>query len=143
VARPGARAKNNTDHVEAATGIRLGDVSLLETGRARREVAAVQRPQVFGDPDDPDAMPLPFPAATARTAAALAAQAGIGTAASHQAQQAAWRREHDLQTARLGRPRHLDYAEFSNPAPRETGLVQFGDPPLFGSLQVYSRAGAA
>ena len=46
----------------------------------------MQRPLTFGDPDDPDAMPLDIPAATARTAAALASQSGIQTSADHQAQ---------------------------------------------------------
>jgi hypothetical protein len=131
-----------TDHIEAASGIRLGDVSPFETGRTRREVAAVQRPQVFGDPDDPDAMPLPVAASTARTAAALAAQGGIATTADHAEQRAAWRREHDRQAARYRPPRHADYAESSNPMHRETGLAQFGDEPWNGSLPVYSRGAA-
>ena len=97
-------AMSLVDHVEASTGIRLGDVSPFETGRARREVAQVQRPQVFGDPDDPDGMPLGIPASTARTAAALAAQGGIQTTAGHREQQAAWRREHDRQAARYRPP---------------------------------------
>jgi len=131
------------DHIEAASGIRLGDASLFETGRTRREVAAVQRPQVFGDPDDPDNMPLGIPAGTARTAAALAAQAGIATTASHQEQQAAAVREHDRQAARYRGPRHPDYrADLSNPAPRETGLAAFGDAPWNGSLPVYTRGAA-
>lgn len=133
-----------TDHLEAASGIRLGDVGLFETGRSRREVAQVQRPQVFGDPDDPDAMPLDIPADTARTAAALAAQSGIATSASHQAQQAAWKAQHARQAARLGSPRHADYAaDLSNPVPQGTGPVAFGDEPWNGSLQTYTRAGAA
>ena len=43
-----------TDHIEAATGQRLGDVSLFETGRPRRELASPQRQARYGDLDDPD-----------------------------------------------------------------------------------------
>ena len=104
----------------------------------------MQRPLTFGDPDDPDAMPLDIPAATARTAAALASQSGIQTSADHQAQRAAWHDEHARQAARIRPPRHADYrADLSNPAPRETGLAAFGDEPWNGSLQTYTRAGAA
>jgi hypothetical protein len=130
-----------TDHIEAATGIRLGDVSAFETGRTRREVAAVQRPQVFGDPDDPDAMPLGIPASTARTAAALAAQGGIETTADVREQRAAWRREHDRQAARHRPPRHADYAEHATPHRQGIELANFGDEPWNGSLPVFS-AGA-
>src|SRR5689334_13724514 len=98
-----------TDHIEALTGQRLGDASLWEAHRGqRRELASPARPQVYGDPDDPDAIPLPFPASTAATVAALAAQAGIQTTADVREQQAAWRREHDRQAARLRGPRHAD-----------------------------------
>lgn len=128
-----------TDHIEAATGVRLGDASLWEAHRGqRRPLAQPQRPAAFGDPD---AIPLPFPAHTAVTAAALAAQAGITTPADAAAQRAAWVAENARQTARLRPPRHPDYAEFSNPARRDTGLAAFGEPPWNGSLQAYS-AGA-
>jgi hypothetical protein len=138
-----------TDHIEASTGIRLGDKSLWERDLRdargnRREVAQVQRPQVFGDPDDADALPLPVAASTARTAEALARQAGLPTSASHQEQHAAAVREHDRQAARYRGPRHMDYrTDLSNPAPRDTGLTQFGDAPWNGSLPVYSLAGTA
>ena len=133
-----------TDHIEAATGVRLGDASLWESHRGqRRELVTPARPQVFGDPDDPDGMPLGVPAATARTAAALAAQGGIETTADHAGQRAAWRREHDRQAARHRPPRHPDYAaDLSNPMPRERGLARFGDEPWNGSLPVYSRGAA-
>jgi hypothetical protein len=63
-----------TDHVEASTGVRLGDVSQFETGRSRRELVSPRRPARFGDPDaDPeDETWHHLPAATARTAEALA-----------------------------------------------------------------------
>jgi hypothetical protein len=92
-----------TGHIEALTGVRLGDASLLESHRGqRRPLAQPQRPQVFGDPDDPDAAPQPFPADTARSAAALLGQAGIRTAADAARQRAAWVAEHARQTARIG-----------------------------------------
>jgi hypothetical protein len=133
-----------TDFVESATGIRLGDASLWEAHRGqRRELVSPARPQVFGDPDDPDAMPLAVPAGTARTAALLAAQSGIQTTADHQAQHAAAVREHQRQAARIKPPRHADYAEFSNPVHRGSGPVPFGDAPWNGSLQVLTLAGSA
>lgn len=131
-----------TDHIEAATGIRLGDAAPYAV-RPRRELITAARPQVYGDPDDPDAVPLPFPEDTMATAAALAAQAGIQTPADAQAQRAAWVYENTRQTARIRPPQHPDYrADLSNPAPRETRLAQFGDEPWNGSLPVY-MAGAA
>src|SRR5260370_1158453 len=112
-------------------------------GGTRGEVAQVHRPQVFGDPDDPAAMPLPVAASTARTAAALAAQSGIQTTADAARQHAAAVREHDRQAARYRGPRHPDYrTDLSNPAPRETRLAQFGDEPWNGSLPVYTRSAA-
>jgi hypothetical protein len=78
-------------------------------------------------------------AASARTASAVAAQAGIPTSADARAAQAAFAREHARQAARIRPPRHQDYAEFSNPAPRPGGPVQFGDEPWNGSLPVYTR----
>jgi hypothetical protein len=134
-----------TDHIEALSGVRLGDASLFESHRGhRRELVSQARQQVFGDPDDPDAIPLPFPAQTARTVAALAAlaaQAGIQTTASHQAQQAAWAAQHARQAARYKPPRHLDYQDHASPARRAVELANFGDEPWNGSLPVYA-AGA-
>jgi hypothetical protein len=130
-----------TDHIEAQTGIRLGDADPYAV-RPRRELIAAARPQVWGDPDDPDNVPMPFPASTGATAAALAAQAGISTYASTAPQRDAYRAEHARQAARLGRPRHADFrADLSNPDPRERGLAAFGDEPWNGSLQVFT-AGA-
>lgn len=130
-----------TDHLEAMTGIRQGDVGLFETGRTRREVAQVQRPYVLGDPDDPDAIPADIPAHTARLAAALAAQGGIETSADHRAQRAARRDEHDRQAARIRPPRHADYAEHAVPHRQGIELANVGDEPWNGSLPVYA-AGA-
>ena len=131
------------DHLESMTGQRLGDVSPFETGKARREVTQVDRPVVIGDPDFPEIAPVPVPAAAARTAAALLAQAGITTYASGQAQRDAQRAEHARQKARLGRPRHADFrADLSNQVPRETRLRAVGDPPWNGSLPVYTRSAA-
>jgi hypothetical protein len=130
-----------TDHIEAATGVRLADADPYSV-RPRRELASAQRPYVHGDPDDPGSGEY-FPASTVATVRALAAQAGIQTGERHQAQLAAYRAEHDRQTARLRPPRHADYAEFSNPpAPGAGGLAQFGDEPWNGSLPVFT-AGAA
>jgi hypothetical protein len=132
-----------TDHVEAMTGIRLGDADPYAV-RPRRELIAAARTQVWGDPDDPDSVPMPFSADTAATAAALAAQSGISTYASTAPQRDAYRAEHARQAARLGTPRHADFrADLSNPVTRERGLAAFGDEPWNGSLQTYSRAGAA
>jgi hypothetical protein len=131
-----------TDHVEALTGQRQGDVDPYRV-RPRRELITAARRAVFGDPDDPDGLPLPVSASTARTAAALARQASITTYASGQAQRDAYRAEHARQAARLGRPRHMDYrTDLSNQAPRETGLTAVGDPPWNGSLQAYTRGAA-
>jgi hypothetical protein len=41
------------DHVEAATGERLGDASLFESGHGRRPLATPEREARWGDPDDP------------------------------------------------------------------------------------------
>lgn len=132
------------DHVESQLGVRLGDASLWESHRGqRRPLAQAQRPLVHGNPDDPDAVPLPFPADTMATAAALAAQAGISTSADAQAQQAAWVREHDRQAARYRGPRHMDWQEHTAPARQAIQLSQVGDEPWNGSLPVYSLAGAA
>jgi hypothetical protein len=130
-----------TDHIEAATGVRLGDAEPYRV-RPRRELITAARPQVWGDPDDPDAVPLPFPAATARTAAALAAQAGIATTASHQAQHAAAVREHDRQAARYWGPRHADYTEHASPHRQAIELTQVGS-TWNGSQPVYAATGAA
>lgn len=128
------------DHIEHQSGVRLGDVSPYTPGN-RRELVSPQRTVRFGNPDDPDDIPAGFSAATSRTAAAVAAQAGITTKDGHRAQQEAWRKEHDRQAARYRPPRHMDYrTDLSNPAPREpSGLVQVGDEPWNGSLPVYTR----
>lgn len=117
-----------TDHIEAATGQRLGDASLWESHRGqRRELAAPLRTS-------------PYPAVTVATATALAAQAGISTPADTAVQRAAAVREHDRQAARLRGPRHADYTEHASPARRAVELAQFGDEPLHGSLPVYTGA---
>jgi hypothetical protein len=74
------------DHIEAATGQRLGDVGLFERGRPRRELVAPLRTS-------------PYSVQTVATAAALARQAGISTPADAQAQRAAWTAERNRQAA--------------------------------------------
>jgi hypothetical protein len=126
-----------TDHIEAATGQRLADASLWESHRGhRRELASPARPATLGDPDNPDAISQAIPAATARTAAAMAAQAGIGTPADARAQRAAFARERARQQARYKPPQHTDYRDFSNPVRPAAGPVQVGD-TWNGSLPVY------
>jgi hypothetical protein len=127
--------------VEASTGQRLGDKDLFESGRPRRGTAAVQRPYVHGDPDEPGTG-QPFPADTVAKVRALAAQRGIATSESHQAQRDAWKAQHGKLQARIGRPRSADYAELSNPVHRETGLAQVGS-TWNGSQPVYAATGAA
>ncbi len=129
------------DHLESMTGQRLGDVGLFETGRSKRQVVQAKRSQVFGDPDDPDAMPLEVSASTARTAERLARQSGIQTSAGVREQQTAWKQQHQRLQARIGKPRSADYsADLSNPVHQATGLAQF-EASLLGSLPVYAAAG--
>jgi hypothetical protein len=130
------------DHMEAMTGIRLGDANPYAV-RPRRDVTQVQRPVVLGDPDFPHIAPVAVPAGTARTAELLARQAGIPTSASHQEQHAAAVREHDRQAARYRGPRHADYQDHTAPRRRAVQLVNYGDEPWNGSLQVLTLAGAA
>ncbi len=131
------------DHVEASLGIRLGDKSLFETGRARREVAQVSRQQVWGDPDTPGSG-KPFSASTRRIAQALAdsSKGMLATSADVARQQAADKAQHARLAARIGKPRHQDYAVgLSNPVHQATELAQF-EGGMLGNLPSYSRAGS-
>ncbi len=71
-----------TGHLEAATGERLGNGSVFETGYGARELLAPQRQAVFGDPDDPHDSGAHVPHTTAATVAAYRAQAGLGSSTS-------------------------------------------------------------
>jgi hypothetical protein len=104
------------DHAEASLGVRLGDKSLFETGRAKREVAQVRRTPVWGDPDIPGSGQR-FSAATRRTAQALAdaSRGMLATSADVARQQKADKAQHARLAARIGKPRSADYAELSNP----------------------------
>jgi hypothetical protein len=132
-----------TDMAEWNTGVRLADKSLFESGRAKREVVAPQRSIRFGDPDSPadEEAWAPVSADTKRTAARLAAQAGLPTSAGARAQQAAWKQQHQHLQARIGKPGSPDYAEHTAPARQAIELAQF-EGGMLGSLPSYSRAGA-
>jgi len=129
------------DHVEASLGVRLADKSLFETGRSKRQVAQVARPAVYGDPDTPGSGQR-FSAATMATAQRLAdaSKGMLSTSADVSRQQAAYKVQHTRLANRIGKPRHADYAELSNPAPRDTRLVPF-EGSVLGSLPVYASAG--
>ncbi len=129
------------DHAEASLGIRLGDKSLFETGKARREVVQARRTPVYGDPDTPGSGQR-FSASTMRTAQALAdaSRGMLSTSADVARQQAAYKAQHARLAARNGKPRHADYADLSNPVHRDTRLVPVGNSVL-GSLVPYAAAG--
>jgi hypothetical protein len=128
------------DHAEASLGVRLGDKSLFETGRAKRQVAQVRRTIRFGDPDTGSGQPSS--ASTMRTAQRLAdaSRGMLATSADTARQRDAWKAQHARLADRIGKPRHADYAELSNPAPRDTRLVPF-EGSVLGSLPTYASAG--
>jgi hypothetical protein len=130
------------DHAEASLGIRLGDKSLFESGRSKREVVQARRTPVYGDPDTGSGQP--FAASTMRTAQALAdaSKGYLSTSADVARQRDAWKQQHQRLQARIGTPRHQDYAVglSNSSAPRDTRLVPFEGSTL-GSLVPYASAG--
>lgn len=128
-----------TDHVETATGQRQADVNPFSPGR--RNLITAQRPLVFGDTDDPDAIPAGVPASTRRTVDQLAASLG---ARDHLADREAARRERDRMLARMRPARHPDYAQRPERHREPPRMVQFGgDDPrqLAGLHRVGQRTG--
>jgi len=131
-----------TDFIEAGSGIRLADADPY-SARPRRELARIERPVVYGDPDTPGSG-RPFPAATMRTAQRLAdaSRGMLSTSADVARQRDAWAAQHGRLKARIGSPRHADFrgAELSNPVHRDTRLVPFEN-SILGSLTPYASAG--
>jgi hypothetical protein len=81
------------DHAEAGTGQRTRREGLFEQGPRTKDNPG--RPELVSiQPQGPG-----FSRSTAATARAFAAQAGLATAADHQAQREAWKREHDRREA--------------------------------------------
>ena len=129
-----------TNHIEAASGVRLGDASPDAPG-PHRELIQPARPPVFSDVGDPDDLGHGVPSSTRATVAAALAGSGIRTHADAQAQHAAFRAERERQAARYRPPRHMDYQEHASPARKAVELSQIGK-PWNGSLPQYSASGA-
>ena len=134
-----------TGHLEAAAGQRLAGASLFESGEGPRELLQPYRPAVFGDIDDPDAVPGPFSPGTQRTAAALAAQAGIAVRTADEVRASA-RADLDYRQAALAR-RGVRLAQPESTRDRAqrhhrpTRPVPFGGELLNGELGAF-EAGA-
>jgi hypothetical protein len=131
------------DHVEAATGERLGDGVGFETGHGKRAVVSAAPLAVFADPDDPDTARVDrVPDDAWATAAQVLAQAGITKRSA-----AAERARHAGRTARValsGRGTRPD-PDFDMSTRRERVReawgapepVRYGDEPVLGSLAAY------
>jgi hypothetical protein len=105
--------------LEGMTGVRMaGSPSgLFESGEGQRELLTARRVMRFGNPDDPDAIDGAMPAATRRTAAALAAQAGIASRAAEAREQ--YKAERERRIAALN-PRYTDPPAGNIERPRGT-----------------------
>ena len=129
--------------LEGMTGERLAGSAdgLFESGSGRRELLLPRRHPRYGDPDDPEGYDSPMPAATRRTAAALAAQAGLTSHASEA--RAQYKAERERRLAQLN-PRWIDPRTAESPRERRERMhqpvepVPVGDMPWNGSLPMYA-----